>query len=56
MLTSSWYNIKKSRIAVASRILHNFIRKWNWNDSFLEEYMEGDLDNVNNTNSKDELD
>lgn len=54
LTTPPQYSIKKQGwIVLACCILHNYIRKWNWNDPYFEEYMkeEEDLNNPSDTHS-----
>ncbi|XP_030479325.1 uncharacterized protein LOC115696571 [Cannabis sativa] len=48
------YTIKKQGwIVLACCVLHNFIRKWNWDDEFFEEDMENEIGNCESLNNID---
>ncbi|KAH0693392.1 hypothetical protein KY285_020489 [Solanum tuberosum] len=48
------YFIKKQGwIVLSCCILHNFIRKWNWQDSYFEEHMEEEIEDSHGLNDID---
>jgi len=48
------YSIKKQGwIVLSCCILHNFIRKWNWQDSYFEEHMEEEIEDSHGLNDID---
>ncbi|KAH0773045.1 hypothetical protein KY290_010182 [Solanum tuberosum] len=54
LMTPPPYFIKKQGwIVLSCCILHNFIRKWNWEDSYFEEHMEEEIEDSHGLNDID---